>query len=353
MAYTVDYTDTEKTVITIADGEVDVTTDLSLIGKDYSRFGEIIAENFLHLLENFANDSAPPKPVEGQFWFDNDQRLMKYFDNTVGNSGNWKSIASMTVGASSPTSVGERNGHLWLDTDDGQLYMYYNGWRPVGLPAGNTRFNVRTRIDSLNVSHKTLEMVVNGEIVTVHSSDTDDWVPNTIGATTEFLEDGVTPFFDHFPVVKQGVNMNTSDGYLFSGTATSAQYADLAERYESDMPLEYGTVVVLGGKKEVTQSTEEKSRDVFGIVSTKPGLMMNSNAGTDKTHPYIALSGRVPCKVVGVVKKGDRIVSSRSPGHARAVGIDEPYHSEHVIGRSLEEKINAESGIIEVVVGVK
>ncbi len=354
MAYTVDYTDGTKTPILVNDGTVDTTTDLKLIGKNYSRYGEVVAEDFLHLLENFAGGTAPSRPSEGQLWYDSTNNCMKYFDDTQGNSGNWKSISSMTVQSAEPNGVGETDGHMWLDTDNGQLYMYYNSaWQIISSPAGSTRFVVRTRIDTANASHSTLEMIVNGEIVSIVSSDAADWAPNTSGATAEYLENGSTLLNTQFPTLKQGININNGSSYLVNGTATSAQYADLAERYESDTKLAYGTVVDLGGEKEVTSSTADLSSQVFGVVSTRPGLMLNSNAGSDATHPYIALAGRVPCKVIGKANKGDRLVTSSTPGHARAVSDNENYNYTHVVGRALDTKINDEPGLIEIVVGVK
>ena len=83
MAYTVDYTDGTKTAILVNDGTVDTTTDLKLIGKNYSRYGEVVAEDFLHLLENFAAGTAPSRPSEGQLWYDNTNNCMKYFDVSV------------------------------------------------------------------------------------------------------------------------------------------------------------------------------------------------------------------------------------------------------------------------------
>jgi hypothetical protein len=354
MAYTVDYTDGTKTAILVNDGTVDTTTDLKLIGKNYSRYGEVVAEDFLHLLENFAAGTAPSRPSEGQLWYDSTNNCMKYFDDTQGNSGNWKGVGSMTVQSAAPNGVGETDGHMWLDSDNGQLYMYYNGaWQTVSSPLGTTQFVARTRIDTANASHSTLEMIVNGEIVSIVSSDAADWAPNTAGATAEYLENGSTLLNTQFPTLKQGINMNNGSSYLFNGTATSAQYADLAERYEADQPIAYGTVVDLGGEKEVTTSSTECSSAVFGVVSTNPGLMLNSNAGTDDTHPYIALAGRVPCKVIGTTNKGDRLVTSSTPGHARAVSDGEDCTYQHIIGRALDAKINQEPGLIEIVVGVK
>ena len=90
--------------------------------------------------------------------------------------------------------------------------------------------------------------------------------------------------------------------------------------------------------------------DVFGVISTAPAVMMNADAGDNKTHPYVALSGRVPVKVIGTVKKGDRLVTSSVEGVAKA-GASSDYRT--VIGRALADKNTEDVGIVEIVVGAK
>ena len=132
---------------------------------------------------------------------------------------------------------------------------------------------------------------------------------------------------------------------IFSGTATSAQYADLAENYVGDAAIEPGTVVEFGGDKEVTACAHDMCTRVAGVVSTKPAYLMNS--GLDAEHVVaVAFTGRVPCKVVGPVRKGDMLVSAGN-GMARAEA-DPKVGS--VIGKALENFDGAE-GVIEVVVG--
>jgi len=353
MAYTVDYSDGTKTPITVSNSAVNTTTNIGFVGQGYKNYGEVIAEDFLRLLENFANGSAPSKPVEGQLWYDSSTNELKYFDDTVANSGNWKSIASMTVQGSAPNTVGETDGHFWLDSDTGVLYLYYNGnWTTVTDVAGQTRIVTRTRLEDDGTSHSTIEVIVGGEIVSITSSDSADWVPGSV-TNPEYLEDGVTLLITQFPSISQGINLNTADSYVFNGTATTAQYADLAERYHADMPYEYGIVVKIGGSNEVTQTTKEYCSDVFGIVSDKPAFGMNTGAGTQETHPFVALSGRVPVRVVGKVSKGERLVTSATPGHAMSAGSEAGIDWHFVIGRALVDKINDEPGIVEVVVGTK
>lgn len=130
---------------------------------------------------------------------------------------------------------------------------------------------------------------------------------------------------------------------FFVGTATAALYADLAERYTSDMLLDVGTVVIFGGEAEITECFEEEDTAVAGVISGKPGIMMNCKAGENDTNPYVALKGMVPCKVVGPVKKGELIVTSNIRGHGKSAGKKaEPYTA---FARALE---NREAGPIEL-----
>lgn len=134
----------------------------------------------------------------------------------------------------------------------------------------------------------------------------------------------------------------------FRGVSIQALYADLAERFEADAPYVPGTVLTMGGDKEVTMETTELSDDVFGVVSTQAAYLMNAAAGTDETHPPIAVSGRVPVRVVGQVKKGNRLVSAGN-GLARAAKKSE-ITAFNVIGRALENKLDDGEGTIYAIV---
>ena len=346
MAYTVNYSDSTKDAITINDGELDNTTNLTLLGKNYARYGQIVAEDLLHLLENFAGPNAPTSPTEGQLWYDTSINSLKYYDADV--DGQWRSLGQMSVTSTAP-SILVQEGHLWLNSGTGQLSIYYAGsWVSLGT-TGDTNVSANTRLDTLGNSHSTLETLVNGVIVSIASKDATPWNP----AITEVAGDGVTLLNTVFPTIQPGINLNNSTDFVFNGTATSAQYADLAERYWADAVYTPGHVVELGGEKEITQSTTEGSTRVFGVVSTRPGLMLNAGAGNDDSHPFVALAGRVPCKVIGTAQKGDRLVTSSTPGYARAVADGELLDWTQVIGRALETKITDKPGSIEVVVGTK
>jgi len=145
---------------------------------------------------------------------------------------------------------------------------------------------------------------------------------------------------------------NTIYAVEFNGTATSAEYADLAERFESDEVMDAGTVVEIGGDKEITSVKGDLSENVFGVISNRAAYLMNARKGKDNdTHPAVAMTGRVPVKVKGIVNKGDRLVSagngiarSALPGEATAF---------NVIGRALASKLDTNTGTVEAIVTIK
>lgn len=140
---------------------------------------------------------------------------------------------------------------------------------------------------------------------------------------------------------------NTVYANLFSGTALEAYYADLAENYLSDQYYEPGTVLIFGGEHELTTTDQKGDRRVAGVVSTEPATLMNSALEGEFVIP-LALQGRVPCKVIGRVEKGDMLVTSAIPGYA-IVNNDPRVGT--VIGKALEIKLDDGRGVIEVVVG--
>ena len=172
------------------------------------------------------------------------------------------------------------------------------------------------------------------------------------GTLQVFGSDGTTPAPTEVTSITKGGtdgvgNIGQSDNAFNTvfATATSAQYADLAEKYEADAEYEPGTVVMFGGDAEVTLCGDDHCSKVAGVVSTDPAYRMNDGLEAEHTA-MVALTGRVPCKVTGPVAKGDMMVSAGN-GHARAeanpkVGA--------VIGKALENWEGGE-GVIEVVVG--
>ena len=140
---------------------------------------------------------------------------------------------------------------------------------------------------------------------------------------------------------------NTIYAGVFDGVATTASYADLAENYLADAEYEVGTVLIFGGDKEVTTTAMKDDTRVAGVVSENPGYLMNSKLEGENVTA-VALQGRVPVKVVGIVQKGDLLVSSTIPGHAIK---NNDAKTGTVIGKALQAKEDPGHGVVEAVVG--
>jgi len=138
---------------------------------------------------------------------------------------------------------------------------------------------------------------------------------------------------------------------IVHATSTSAQYADLAERYEADCQTEVGDVVILGGNAEITKCEEALSDAVFGVISESPAFLMNAQAGNNDSHPMVALKGRVMVKLQGTGQSGDRIVSA-GDGEARVAQIEE-CTTFNTLGRLIKDKYTKETALTECVIGVK
>jgi hypothetical protein len=146
-------------------------------------------------------------------------------------------------------------------------------------------------------------------------------------------------------------NIGNATGYFNTifAKATSAQYADLAEMYSADADYPPGTVVAFDGPTEITISNQSHSTQVAGIISTNPSYLMNS-AQAGEHVLAVALTGRVPCRVVGTIHKGDRLVASTISGVATVMDKN-LYEPGCIIGKSLEDYDSTNVGIIEVAVG--
>ena len=173
MAYTVNKTNSSATPssYTVQDSGVNTQTDLSLIGKGYAGYGELIAENFLHLLENFANPSAPSKPIVGQLWYDSGaQKLKVYTGANFVPSG-----SSVPYGSTAPANL--VTGDLWIDSDTSQLF-FYNGTSniligPTTSSGTNTNgFLYESIIDSTVVSQNVTKWFNDGNLIAIISEDT-------------------------------------------------------------------------------------------------------------------------------------------------------------------------------------
>ena len=207
MTYTVNKTNSSASPnqYTVQDGVVNTQTDLSFIGKGYAGYGELIAENFLHLLENFSNSSAPTKPIQGQLWYDaTNNRLKVYSGSAFTPAG-----GNVPYQGSAPSALTQ--GDLWIDSDTGQLY-FYNGTASVlvGPPSstGTTNgFTFDTILDSTDTSQNITKQFNDGNLIAIISED--EFTPKVS--------------ISGFATIKKGITLSTAIAdNKFQGTATDA-----------------------------------------------------------------------------------------------------------------------------------
>lgn len=426
MAYTINLTN-GTIFATIADGTINTSSSMVLVGKNYAGYGEFLNDNYIHLLENSSNSTAPPAPLTGQLWWDSSTGLMKVY-----NGSTFKVISAATASSTAPTS--NVQGDLWYDTVNAQLKVYTGAaWLLVGpqftAGTGVTGAIVDTITDNTSVSHVVIKLFVENAVVGIVSKDA-AFTPQVAltgyttirpGITLSTLVGSQVPLFQgtasdsqlldgidstgfllrntnqtttgtfgvlnntgltvganqDFRVGVTGttaiiynqtsngniafnvniagtpttvMNINGATGIVSGANGITANYADVAERFAADEILAAGTVVELGGSQEITKVTAELSESVFGVISTKAAYLMNAVAGNDQTHPPVAMTGRVPVNTIGIVRKGDRLVSAGN-GLARAAQPGEAT-AFNVIGRSLNNKMSTDTGTVEAIVKI-
>lgn len=185
-----------------------------------------------------------------------------------------------------------------------------------------------------------ISIVLAGAVPFIFAGDADD---------STSITPGMYPDTDNaYTIGNASARYATIFATTFHGTATSANYADLAENYRADAQYPSGTVLQFGGAKEVTISMEANTNKIAGVVTTAPGFLMNDQLNDDNTVA-VALQGRVPCKVIGKINKGDMLVASAVSGVACAV--EGEIKTGTVIGKSLEHYDSDQVGVIEIAIG--
>ena len=334
MAYDVNKT-SGALLTTIPDGTLDVSTSLRLLGKNYAGYGEIMAENLVAILENFSSAAAPSNPLTGQLWYDSETNRLSVYDAI----GQWKELAQLVAQDTEPSYTGRRVGDFWMDTTTKQLYMWTGTEHsPIGFAGTSTTARAVRIKDTQNNLHNAIKVVSNSLIIAIISSDA-EYTPNVS-----------ENFGAEFVTIGPGINLPVRTNVKFRGIAVQAEFADVAEMYEADVNYAPGTVVKIGGEKEITQTTDADDTDVFGVISDNPAYLLNAGLARTKLALPVALEGRVPVKVIGPVKKGDRLVSSSTPGTAKASNKPNVLA---IIGRALETSDEEGIRTIEVVVGVR
>jgi len=400
MAYTITLTDGEI-FATIADGTVNTDSSMTLVGKNWAGYGQFLDNNFIRLLENGANTSAPGDPLVGQLWWDSTVGAMKAYNGTT-----FKTIGGAAASSTAPTS--NIAGDLWYDTVNQQLNVYTGTAFIVVGPAftpgtGTTGAIVATIVDNVATSHFVIELFANNSIVAIVSKDqtftpgtavTGGWGVQAVNpgvtlatgiannavwgnstnslalnslTSSQFMRSDTNTSCSGIITVNTGGavtaiingagnaigNIGSSGSYFNQvfAQSTTALYADMAERFAADDVYTPGTVVELGGSAEITMVRVDASDSVFGVISTRPAFTMNGGAGNNDTHPPVAMTGRVPVRVTGAVRKGDRLISA-GDGIARSARPDEAT-AFNVIGRALVDKLDQGPGTVEAIVTIK
>jgi hypothetical protein len=229
------------------------------------------------------------------------------------------------------------------DTTSGTLGILNDTGLTVGADQ-DAKISVTTATSTVNIQNQTADANI---AVVVNDGGVTTTAMLVVGSTANVGFRGITNLNSagQGNIGSSGTPFNT----VFA-TATTALYADVAERFAADQEYAPGTVVELGGTAEITRSLDDLSEKVFGVISTRAAYLMNSGVGTDATHPPIAMTGRVPVKVTGRINKGDRLVSA-GQGQARAAQPGEA-NAFNVIGRALENKTTTDDGVIEAIVTI-
>ena len=407
MAYTIVKTN-GQVLTTIADGTINTSsTSLALPGRNYAGYGQYVDTNFVHQLENYANSSPPANPLAGQLWYNTNSNTMYVcpIDGTT-SASNWLALTSTSSGGSTTFgavtvtgNIGSNNmtvtNGITADTITVRLATVtanatiatanvttgnigtlntatitsgsattagtmtgtwtYNGTGTANSVAGTAAYvnsgNIVINNSGNTYGIKTDKyMYANGTPIsfagTYNNANVYDYLTGS-NAVTQF-SGVIAPTSVTTANITTGANTTagqlTGNWTLSTGSRLNATYADLAERFEADAFYDAGTVVELGGDKEITSVKYELSEDIFGVISDTAAYLMNAGAGNNTTHPPVAMTGRVQVKVRGIIKKGDRLVSAGS-GLARAAKAGEAT-AFNVIGRALANKLDDAVGTV-------
>jgi hypothetical protein len=270
MAYLITKSD-GTTLTTVSDGQIDdLSTDLTLIGKNYSGFGESFNENLIKLLENFASTARPIRPIRGQIWFDVTELKLKVYNGTA-----FQPVSSATIAATQPTSL--TPGDLWFDDTNKQLY-FYDGANTLllgpsyGLAQGVSGIRVTTILDSLNQSKVITSLYNNGTLIGIFSSSETEFTPKI-------------PISGFSGTVIPGFNASTIAGLKFNVTATNSER--LGGRLDTTY-VRNDTSGVINGKLGVTQGVEIGDAQQVKLLETNGDLLLQNVA----QNKFIRISAR-------------------------------------------------------------
>jgi hypothetical protein len=408
MAYTIVKSD-GTVLTTIADGTINTTsTSLGLPGRNYAGYGQTLDTNFVHVTENFADNNPPPNPLRGQLWYntndstlyvcptDGESNALAWLALTATSSGGNTSFGAVTItgnaSANNFSAVNEVSANLMtasflsitsnanianatitsanigtltttaITTGSATTAGTLTGvWTVTGSAGGNNATAINFATGGIAISNSAganlfgikcdKYMYANGDPISFAGT----YSNSNVAAYMPVYNGNVLAVQVQATTLTTGANTTagtiTGNWTLSAGSRLQATYADLAERFAADEIYEPGTVVQLGGTKEITAVKYELSDDVFGVISDTAAYLMNAGAGDDKTHPPVAVTGRVQVKVIGKVTKGQRLVSAGN-GMARAAEYNEAT-AFNTIGRALTDKTTEDVGFVEAIVMIR
>lgn len=262
----------------INDGVADTTTDLSLIGKNYANYGELVNENFVRLLENFADDTSPTKPITGQLYYNTDTKKLLAFNGVL-----FKHLNSVNVSVSEPTQ--NITGDLWYDSTNGQLKIYItNSWQVLyptySTAQGKSGIFTETINDNLGDPHTISSVYVGTVRIAIFA--TEAFTPN--------------PSLDGFTLLNEGLNL--AENYLYYGNAAFADDSltltgIAADQFlRSDIDTEAAGNVAINGNLTVnSDSFIDASFSVLNTLDAGDVIVTNQLVVTDITTGGISTPG--------------------------------------------------------------
>ncbi len=310
MPYTINFTDvTNKGSITVEDNDINVTTSLSLVGRNTTSYGVEFNQNFLKLLENFANTSAPTNPVEGQLWYDTTAggEQLKVYDGTT-----WVASGGLKKAINEPGAAQSITGDLWVDTDNQQLYLYTgSGWTLIGPDyAGglNTGVSPVKIVGQDNIEYSALQIDISAKPVAIISSDTftpraqingfSQINPGVNLSTADITGDGAPRFYGPAEqaenLVVAGSKVPASN--FLRGDVVSTTTKQLKVNTDDGIIVGSGNQLTLGVEGQigvVSHNTSGSSLDIRvndqGTTKTVMRVDSTTNIGINNTAPSEAL----------------------------------------------------------------
>lgn len=282
-------------IATVADGTIDNTTDLKIIGKNYAGYGEVQNENFLYLLENFANNNPPPRPIQGQLWFDASLSKLKFYDGAK-----FRTTGGAEIGGTEPTGL--TVGDFWFDTDTKQLKAWNGaGFTLIGPQAGEgagvTEMQSLALRDSTGATHDVIAGKINNQTVFIINKDQGSNADDSWTLQTPF--DGFTKIYQGLTLAYANDNANPgqSTDYKFHGTATDS---DRLEGYTaSDFILsdaaEFGATVAFSDTGFTVGSTPR-----FRLFNSGQTPTLQSQNTTINFQTTVSGLTKTPLSLVGV-----------------------------------------------------